>query len=179
MWFCPCVGYHGKIICKVTLEKGQNVFWRPWAMQICKWCSFLLMLWIPFFLNELSSKKCTESLVFVLFLELALNIALRARHNEPQLYGSLSFTVLNRPKRDKNHFFKGNIFHFFLSIVMNEWELRIEDFYWVSQHVWNTVQNVWERSEHSLQKKKFAFCSKKMLFQPFLKTAKNKNVSFV
>ena len=30
-----------------------------------------------------------------------LNIALRARHKEPRVYGSLPFTVLNRPKRKK------------------------------------------------------------------------------
>ena len=44
--------------------------------------------------------------------------------------------------------------------------------YRVSQQVWNRFRNVGEQSEHRLQKK-FVFCSKKLLFQPFLKTAKS------
>ena len=46
--------------------------------------------------------------------------------------------------------------------------------YWVSQQVWNQLRNVCERSEHRLQKK-IVFRSKKLLFQPFLKTAKIEN----
>ena len=78
------------------------------AMQICKWCSFLLMFKKCHFSGIIIHKctHCTVSLLFVLKGELynaltGLNIALRARHKEPRVYGSLPFTVLNRPKRKK------------------------------------------------------------------------------
>ena len=40
-------------------------------------------------------------------------------------------------------------------------------YYRVSQQVWDTLRNVCERSELRLQKK-IVFCSKKLLFEPFL-----------
>ena len=106
------MGYHGKIICKVTLGKRPKCVLKAMSNANMQMMLIFAHAMNPIFLELSSKKKCTESLVFVLFLELALNIALRARHNEPQLYGSLSFTVLNRPKRDKNHFFKRKYFPF-------------------------------------------------------------------
>ena len=44
----------------------------------------------------------------------------------------------------------------------------------MSQQVWDTLTNVCERSELRLQKK-IVFCSKKLLFQPFLGSARNDN----
>ena len=46
--------------------------------------------------------------------------------------------------------------------------------YRVSQQVWDKLRNVCERSALRLQKK-IVFCSKKLLFQPFLGTARNDN----
>ena len=44
----------------------------------------------------------------------------------------------------------------------------------MSQQVWDKLRNVYERSALRLQKK-IVFCSKKLLFQPFLGTARNDN----
>ena len=77
----------------------------------------------------------------------------------------LSFSCLQSATRLKrNNMMQANVQDRTTHIITKIAHLAL---YRVSQQVWDTLRNVWERSELRLQKK-IVFCSKKLLFEPFL-----------